>query len=717
VADNLNDHFLEINVVSLTRQESNELIGNLLHMVNLPEEINRLVIDRAAGNPFFIEEVIRSFLDEGLIEVKDNKFLLTESIRYANIPESIDNVLLSRIDRLDDKTKELLKTASVIGRNFYYKVLEEAAVTIEEVDHKLEFLMDVQLINERKKKDEVEFLFKHALAQQATYESIIEKTRKELHLKIAASIEKVFAGRIHEFYGMLAHHYSKAGQMYKAEEYLIKAADESMRSGASSEAVNFYKVGLATYLQNNKNTPEPQKVADLEEKLAFVHYASGHFAEAVEYFDKVIAFYYRPLSKSGIPLLIDFIYNLLIVYKIIYFYKKPGNKTDSIEHKLLTLVNPKGAALTAIDPKKMFFESWTCARFHKKDVFGSHSASILLVSAAMLLYAGKFVRLGKKVAKFTIRFIDENTPSEWLRKAYCLSIYHYYIGKEIEKPDEEKVYRLALMTADLFAVSSYYVYTVYNAIESGNQIVVSHLLNHLKTISEAFDNAYPEIQFHRGNIAFHLKYRKMDKIIAVTEQALHFAGKNQYKLQLFLCYCHKSMVFSILSDHEKSREFLDQAGKLLKDFNIPFCWCQYLLAKSYLEITQLKSEEVDRNLGKIALRTTKQLIYKSRKSPKNLPEAYRLHALIYCLLGRPHQALKNFERSIKAGSSFNCTLELSRTYFETGRFLRDPKNKKQRINGMNATECLMKARSMFEEMELEWDLKEYDKYTGNLPTR
>ncbi|MCK7460941.1 MAG: hypothetical protein MZU84_02150 [Sphingobacterium sp.] len=58
----------------------------------------------------------------------------------------------------------------------------------------------------------MEFLFKHALAQQATYESIMEKTKKELHLKIAASIEKVFAGRIHEFYGMLAHHYSKAGQ-------------------------------------------------------------------------------------------------------------------------------------------------------------------------------------------------------------------------------------------------------------------------------------------------------------------------------------------------------------------------------------------------------------------------------------------------------------------------------------------------------------------------
>jgi len=111
--------------------------------------------------------------------LKDNTFYLTENINYANIPESIDHVILSRIERLDEKTKDLLKTASVIGRNFYYKVLEEAAQTIEEMDSKLEYLKDVQLLNERKQKDEVEFLFKHALAQQTTYESIIEKTKKK----------------------------------------------------------------------------------------------------------------------------------------------------------------------------------------------------------------------------------------------------------------------------------------------------------------------------------------------------------------------------------------------------------------------------------------------------------------------------------------------------------------------------------------------------------
>ena len=83
-------------------------------------------------------------------------------------------------------------------------------------------------------------------------------------------------------------------------------------------------------------------------------------------------------------------------------------------------------------------------------------------------------------------------------------------------------------------------------------------------------------------------------------------------------------------------------------------------------------------------------------------------------MNKPARAFKNFEKSIKAALSFDGNLELSRTYFETGKFLRDPKNNKERINGMNGTEYLMKAKSMFEEMSLQWDLKEYEKYMEGL---
>ena len=199
-----------ISVSSLKETDLEQLITNLLRKARLPSKTENMIIRKTEGNPFFIEEVIRSFIEEGIIEIHDNEFRVTEKINEVNIPETINDVILSRVDKLDEKTRELLKTASVIGRNFYFKVLEEVADTIGELDERLEYLKDVQLIGESKKKDEIEYLFKHALAQQATYESIVLNTKKELHLKIARSIEKVFPENLKEFYGTMAYHYEKA---------------------------------------------------------------------------------------------------------------------------------------------------------------------------------------------------------------------------------------------------------------------------------------------------------------------------------------------------------------------------------------------------------------------------------------------------------------------------------------------------------------------------
>ncbi len=114
--------------------------------------------------------------------------------------------------------------------------------------------------------------------------------------------------------------------------------------------------------------------------------------------------------------------------------------------------------------------------------------------------------------------------------------------------------------------------------------------------------------------------------------------------------------------------------------------------------------------GKILLKTTKDLINNAQKVRKNLTESYRLRAVVFWLLNKPNKALRNFEKSIKAAISYGGNIELSRTYFEAGKFLRDTKNKKERIVGMNGTDCLMKAKSMFKEMNVQWDLKEYEKY-------
>lgn len=707
--ENLKENFLEIFIESLNKEESELLIRNLLHKASLPEEINNQIIERSVGNPFFIEEVLRSFIDDGLIGMKDDAFTLTDNIKLANIPESVDKVILSRIERLDENTKELLKTASVIGRNFYYKILEDAARNIEEIDHKLEYLKDVQLVNERKQKDEVEFLFKHALAQQATYDSIMEKTRKDLHLKIATSIEKVFETRINEFYGMLAHHYSKAGQQDKAEEYFIKAGEESMKSGASSEAVNFLKRALE--LIDHKNKQNQQKIIDLEEKLAKSLAITGQYAESIKYCDRIIAHHYKPFPKSKFGKLLGLMVNILLLYRMIYFYKyKPNAKSDEINNKLIKVLVTQSHSFSFTDPKRLFFDTPYGTRFVKRKQFGPHEAITMILLGTVFFYTGYFFNLGKKLVEWGSSLMDERFILEWTRIKNCISHYDYVTGKKADFSDEEKVVKYAIQTGDFFFATQYYYYCILNSIEGGEASHTLHFLNRILQIYEAFDSNSCYAQYHRMHITHNLKLRKFEEVIRITDEVFDFIRRNEFSFVLIALYSYRSMAYTFRGDYAEAKKNLLKAEKIVKNLKILTLVCVYLIAKCYYEIAIFKTNSGNSKDAIKTLRTTDKLIKLARKIKKNQPEAYRLRATIFWLINKPGKASRSFGKSIKAGLDYDCKLELSRTFFEAGRFLNDPKNKKERINGMNATECLLKAKSMFEEMNLEWDLKAYEEY-------
>ena len=356
LAENFPHQHSTITINPLAESESNKLITNLMNETLLPVEVSRVIIHKTKGNPFFIEEVIRSFLDDGIIEIKDKKFHLTEKIHKANIPGTINEVILSRVDKLDEKTKELLKTASVIGRNFYYKVLEEAADTIGELDERLEYLQEVQLIGESKQKEEIEYLFKHALAQQATYESIVLNSKKELHLKIACSIEKVFAENIHEFYGTLAYHFEQADNLEKTEEYLIKAGDEAMKTAASAEAIHYYEKVLKAISYNNSAQNETKKVAGIEEKLAYAYYAQGQNIKAAEIFNTVLKSYNLTAKPAN---------RFFTFIKVLTGMIRLGLRIKSWNGKINHEVDPGSNKLM----KMLIFRSEAIATYAPKDAF------------------------------------------------------------------------------------------------------------------------------------------------------------------------------------------------------------------------------------------------------------------------------------------------------------------------------------------------------------
>ena len=222
-------------------------MNNLLNIENLPARIRQVIIQKADGNPFFLEEIMRTLIDKGAVRPENGRWKITSQIKTITIPDTIQGVIMARIDRLDEEVKQVLKTASVIGRAFLYRLLKEVTEAVKELDDDLDRLTATELIREKQKIPELEYIFKHALVQESTYESILLKKRHELHGRVASAIETLFSDRLEEFSSVLAYHYAKAELWEKAQEYLFKAGDQAGRIAADAEALSHYHQALETY--------------------------------------------------------------------------------------------------------------------------------------------------------------------------------------------------------------------------------------------------------------------------------------------------------------------------------------------------------------------------------------------------------------------------------------------------------------------------------------
>jgi class 3 adenylate cyclase/tetratricopeptide (TPR) repeat protein/ribosomal protein L40E len=234
------EHYTEIRLQKLTQHQSRQLIRNLLAIDNLPESVRAMILRKSEGNPFFIEEVIRSLIDRGLVYREGDRWKARDEISEIDVPDTIQSVIMARIDRLEAETKYVLQCASVIGRLFRYRLLGHLVRRERELDRYLEELEEKELVYEERSVPELEYAFKHALTQEATYQSILEQRRRAFHRQVAEGIERLYRERIEEFYEELAHHWEKSGNKEKTLEYLVKAGAKAARNYAGETAIDYY---------------------------------------------------------------------------------------------------------------------------------------------------------------------------------------------------------------------------------------------------------------------------------------------------------------------------------------------------------------------------------------------------------------------------------------------------------------------------------------------
>lgn len=714
--DNFPYDHVTIHLSPLTESDSGQLISNLLRKVQVPSEIEKMIIRKTEGNPFFIEEVIRSFIDDGIIEIKDQHFIVNKKIAEVNIPETINEAILSRVDKLDEKTRELLNTASVIGRNFYYKVLEEATDTIDELDERLEYLKEVQLISEDEKKLELEYLFKHALAQQATYESIFQNTKKELHLKIARSIEKVFHDNLSEFYGTLVYHYEKAENKEKTEEYLIRAGDEAMRTGASSEAINLYNRAIKLIQFNTTNISSKEKIYHIEEKLVYAYAARGMNAEVIELTKRILPRYDYPIRnyKHGNTLVL--IWLAIRFIWMIRRYDKISKRAPSKEEKFVTnMVFIRDVSMTIVNPTVFLIEMFKYLLAYKKiDVSKTlYGSSTFAVSITFFTWAGFAPRISDKVLALAKKYHNPKNEIGWIYIKVQEMLHNGLVGNWQSDAEQDQLLDLCLKRGEFFEGTLYLVYRIYSEVELGNYESANNLINTMLDIAQKYENNTALAFTVRMKTLLELKFRKIELANETRDEVMDFIKRSDESGIFFALYCSLAQHYTLVGNVNLALEMLNKAKASLPKMEKIKIWkSKYYISKSlvYFELAK-NSKEQNTSYRKECLKASRVAVKSSEKVALKITEANRIRSVILWKYGKQKAANKSFASTIKHGEKLGAKLELSRSYFELGKFLSDPQVKYNELNGKPARHYLEKSKSMFEEMDLQWDIEAHDKFT------
>jgi class 3 adenylate cyclase/tetratricopeptide (TPR) repeat protein len=234
-------YFSRIGVDQLTLKSSAELVKAILEGGETAPELSALILNRAAGNPLFMEELTHSLLGNGSIQIKDQQYVLARTPSDLQVPDTIQGIIAARIDRLEENLKRIMQVASVIGRVFAFRILQSISDISEDLKSQLLNLQGLEFIYEKSLFPELEYIFKHALTQEVAYNSLLSNRRKELHKRIGNAIEELYSRNLEEFYEVLAYHYSRGEELEKACQYLKLSGKKAARSHALWEAYGFYK--------------------------------------------------------------------------------------------------------------------------------------------------------------------------------------------------------------------------------------------------------------------------------------------------------------------------------------------------------------------------------------------------------------------------------------------------------------------------------------------
>ncbi len=277
-------YYAQFRLDPLAPASADELLSVLLGSDPSLEPLKQLLIGRTEGNPFFLEESVRTLVETRALVGERGAYRLATALPTIQVPPTVQAVVAARIDRLPDGDKRLVQCASVIGETVPVALLQ-AVAEMEEADLRqgLSRLQAAEFLYETRLLPDLEYTFKHGLTYQVAYDSLLHERRSALHTTIVDAMESLYAERITEHVDRLAHHAFRGALWERAVGYLRQAGARAAARSANREAVGYFEQALVAlgHLPETRQTLE--QAIDLRCDLRNVHFSLGEFERSLEH--------------------------------------------------------------------------------------------------------------------------------------------------------------------------------------------------------------------------------------------------------------------------------------------------------------------------------------------------------------------------------------------------------------------------------------------------
>jgi tetratricopeptide (TPR) repeat protein len=492
-----------------------------------------------------------------------------------------------------------------------------------------------------------------------------------------------------------------------------------MRTSASSEAINYFQEALNLYRNQNGETSDWGKIANMEKNIGIALYNKGRFSEALRYFDSVLSLYGIHAKNNHIGTVVAIMSGLFHLLVALYLPSLKWRKIPSPKaNELNGLLRFQLGCTGFVDSDRMLFLS---ARFIKRMTGFNLSKSEngiedFCLSTMFLSYAGVSFALHRKLLGNIQEKVNKESTIEKMAYEFTRIANYRMEGNYTSYRYDHLLVEDAFRIGYLQNTSYYLIFSFFIELSQGNFSFADQRIKKLEEMAKLFDNETVEGWLFMARSKLWSKRRKLNQARIEAEKFIQFCKKVEDKSQLLWGYATKGYIQFLIGDIEGAEESMEQVSQtagaeLLNVFKTTQILNQLLIHLHHFEKAIKEKISTQKKVYGQKLKVTlKAATNIALKIADDRIEIMKCIGLYHWLNGKSHRALKWWRKGIVEGERLNAKPELARLYFEAGKRMSRDKGKVLNLNGLNAEELLKRSEEIFVKIDLEEDLRDLNEY-------